>query len=148
MKHPVQPIVLDEKGTPRFKGNKIVEWLFNTGKLNLNDVSVLVHQGKLPLEDYVQLTQLLGYSTSGWGDLSTSPEELVEYADSVAAMTMNGERDKYIEQAKGLCRDIEGTSLEIGGDELHVEIDDDARLSPAHDACWVEAWIRIPKEAL
>jgi hypothetical protein len=89
-KHPMQPIVRDGEGVIRFKGNAIVNWLFETGKLNLNEVSALVRRGTFPEEDYVQLTQLLGYSVSGWGDLSTSPPEMVEEADRIAAEMSRG----------------------------------------------------------
>jgi len=84
-RHPMQPIERDGEGVPRFKKNHIIGWLFETGKLNLNEISVMVHRGMFPQEDYVQLTQLLGYSTSGWGDLSTSPPDMVEEADRIAA---------------------------------------------------------------
>ena len=34
--HPVQPLALDENGVLRFKRNHIIDFLFNSGKLNLN----------------------------------------------------------------------------------------------------------------
>lgn len=84
IKHPQQPIGLAEDGVIRFKGNSIIEDLFASGALDLNKIRVRVHTGDLPKEDYVQLTQLLGYSVSGWGNLSTSPTEMVEAADKEA----------------------------------------------------------------
>lgn len=90
--HPTQPLEVDDKGVVRFKGNKIIKFLFDTGKLDLNEISAMVRAGMLPEEDYVQITQLLGYSVSGWGDLSTSPPDLVEEADLLAeGMGRNGE---------------------------------------------------------
>lgn len=148
VKQPMQPIELDEKGTPRFKGNGVIKYLFQTGKLNLNDLSVLLGQGAFSQEDYSQITQLLGYSVSGWGDLSTSPEHLVRAADAEAHLLTSGKREKYIEQARGLCRDIGGSSLEMSGDDVSIEVDDDARMSLAGEGCWVQGWIWIPEEAI
>ena len=148
MKQPSQPIVLDEKGTPRFQSNEIIKFLFNTGQLDLNKLTMMVKQGAFPLEDYAQITQLLGYSVSGWGDLSTSPPNDVGAADAEAAMIVNGDKQRYLEEAQGLCRDVCSTSLEIGGAGVEMQVDDDARIAPADDACWVQAWLRIPKEVI
>jgi hypothetical protein len=86
LKHPMQPIGWDETGKViRFKANKIVRMLLDTHKLNLNDLAVMDAQGQFNDDDYTQLMQLIGYSVSGYGDLSTSPEEIVEKADEIAA---------------------------------------------------------------
>ncbi len=91
LKHPQQPIGTAEDGVVRFKGNSIIEDLFRTRALDLNKISVRVQRGDFPKEDYVQLTQLLGYSVSGWGDLSTSPPEMVTAADKEAERIRSGE---------------------------------------------------------
>tara|TARA_R100001594_G_scaffold80611_1_gene115180 strand:- start:634 stop:987 length:354 start_codon:yes stop_codon:yes gene_type:complete len=83
--HPQQPIGLSSTGTIRFKKNNIIDWLFNSGKLDLNRICVMVQRGTFPKEDYVQLTQLLGYSVSGWCGLSTTPPDLAAQADARAA---------------------------------------------------------------
>lgn len=88
--HPEQPIGLADDGVIRFKGNSIIEDLFDSGALDLNEISRRVHRGDFPEEDYVQLTQLLGYSVSGWGDLSTSPPEMVAAADREAERIRSG----------------------------------------------------------
>ncbi len=100
MNHPMQPIVLED-GVPRFKSNSIIRWLFETGRLDLNEVSRMMRDGAFPVEDYVQITQLLGYSISGWGDLSTSPPELVEEADRQAAELIRANAELKVEQEKG-----------------------------------------------
>lgn len=92
--HPMQPIGLDELGTPRFKENKIVSLLLHNGKFDLNALSMLVHKGMASKEDYTHLMQLIGYSVSGYGDLSTSPPELVEKADRIA--------DRVVKEAEGV----------------------------------------------
>jgi hypothetical protein len=75
--HPQQPIERDAQGVPRFKANKIIDWLFETGKLDLNEVAV---QG-FPAEDRMQLAQLLGYSVGGYANLSYASAESVLAAD-------------------------------------------------------------------
>ena len=76
LKHPMQPIGWDETGeVVRFKKNKIVDMLLITGKFDLNDIATMNAGGMFNKDDYDQLMQLVGYSVSGYGELSTSPEE-------------------------------------------------------------------------
>lgn len=65
-KHPVQPLVRDDRGITRFKENKIVRYLLDNGPFTMNDIALL----GAPREDHVQFAQLIGYSLSGFGDLS------------------------------------------------------------------------------
>jgi len=88
--HPEQPIGMASDGVIRFKGNSIIEDLFDSGALDLNEIGRRVRRGDFPEDDYVQLTQLLGYSVSGWGDLSTSPPEMVAAADKEAERIRSG----------------------------------------------------------
>lgn len=81
LKHPRQPIGLSEHGTIRFKPNKIIDWLFETGRADLNKIVTM----GFPVEDMVQFWQLLGYSVSGFGDLSFVPEEEIKACDEEAA---------------------------------------------------------------
>jgi len=71
-KHPVQPLVIDPDGIVRFKPNKIVRFLLDAGPFDLNKLALMPWDD----EDHVQLAQLIGYSLSGFGELSyVSPEE-------------------------------------------------------------------------
>ena len=79
--HPRQPIELDPVGVPRFKGNAIVERLSREGSISLNDIAMW----DVPIADREQFWQLLGYSVSGYGDLSFVRPETVEWADDEAA---------------------------------------------------------------
>lgn len=68
MKHPIQPI---EKtgGVARFKENKIVSYLLEVGQRNgagLNEIAGM----PFSQEDRVQFAQLIGYSLSGYSELS------------------------------------------------------------------------------
>lgn len=69
-KQPIQPIDWDGNGVIRFKPNAIVEWMLERGrrgeKFDLNTIAI---QG-FSQEDEEQLAQLIGYSVSGFADLS------------------------------------------------------------------------------
>lgn len=77
MKHPMQPIVLDQQGVARFKENKIVRYLLEHGGIDMNQLARL----DFPREDQSQFAQLIGYSVSGFGDLSYAQQDEVAAAD-------------------------------------------------------------------
>lgn len=86
-KHPMQPIALDTHGVARFVRNKIVEHLVDTYAFgrSLNEICRKFDVHGADREDYEQLTMLIGYSVSGFGDLSTSSEDRVALAEDIAA---------------------------------------------------------------
>jgi len=66
-KHPIQPLVKDKNGILRFKENAIVRHLLDTHpNCNLNDLACMDFTN----DDRRQFAQLIGYSLSGYGDLS------------------------------------------------------------------------------
>ncbi len=65
-KHPMQKIVFDTRGVARFQTNAIVEYLLDKGGMDLNDIA----RQDFDREDRAQFAQLIGYSVSGYGDLS------------------------------------------------------------------------------
>jgi hypothetical protein len=73
MKHPLQPIEMTN-GTPRFKRNAIVDFLVM--KFGLNKLAAMDFSN----EDWEQLTQLIGYSLSGFSELSYVTDEAYETA--------------------------------------------------------------------
>jgi hypothetical protein len=83
--HPDQPIYIPSDTTddrrPRFRANKIVEFLLRAGPFDLNQLSMMPWDP----EDYTHLMQLIGYSVDGYGELSTSPSDRVKRADAIAA---------------------------------------------------------------
>lgn len=82
-KHPSQPLYKDSQGVIRFKQNKIVEYLKNESQLRgmgLNHLVII----DFPKEDWDQFYQLIGYSVSGYGELSMVSEEAKDEADKVA----------------------------------------------------------------
>lgn len=64
---PMQPIVM-VNGVARFKENVLVRYLLDHGGIDLNRLALV----KCSREDRAQLAQLIGYSVSGYGDLSYS----------------------------------------------------------------------------
>lgn len=76
-KHPMQPLIKDKEGVIRFKKNAIIDWMFQSGKLDLNEIAVLPFSD----EDRTQLAQLLGYSICGFSDLSYVSDDDFEAAE-------------------------------------------------------------------
>lgn len=83
--HPMQPIVLDGRGTARFKANAIVEHLLLNGKIDLNGLALM----DFPDEDRMQLAQLIGYSVDGFADLSYADPHVVAQADAAVAKLLS-----------------------------------------------------------
>lgn len=69
-KHPMQPVVMTKEKIVRFQENAIVRWMLDEatarGVFDLNTIA------RMPFDDAdrMQLAQLIGYSVSGYGDLS------------------------------------------------------------------------------
>lgn len=86
--HPMQPVGWDGRGVIRFKRNAIVDALLDEctarGGLDLNKIAIGVATGRFNVEDEIQLAQLIGYSVSGFGDLSYAPDEIIAAADAEA----------------------------------------------------------------
>jgi hypothetical protein len=82
-KHPMQPIELCGDGIVRFKPNRIVQFLVDWAQprgMSLNDLARLPFDN----EDRSQLAQLIGYSVSGFGELSYTDSDDVLAADLAA----------------------------------------------------------------
>ena len=81
-KHPMQPLVVDAHNVVRFKPNAIVLALLDSNTvLDLNKIATM----DFSVEDRNQLAQLIGYSVSGWGDLSYCNKRQRAGADRLAA---------------------------------------------------------------
>lgn len=83
-RHPAQPIEFDEHGVIRFRRNSIVRYLLDYATplgCGLNELATMDFSD----EDRMQLAQLIGYSVSGYGELSYASEETVAEADRIAA---------------------------------------------------------------
>ncbi len=63
-------------------------------KFDLNDIVLKCHTGEFQFEDLIQLDQLMGYSVSGFGDLSYVPEDEVAECDGIAASLVRDTKEK------------------------------------------------------
>ncbi|HCK7131196.1 hypothetical protein [Enterobacter hormaechei] len=82
-KLPMQPLVIDDHGTLRFKENPIVRALLDYATehgYGLNEIAL----EEFDAEDQMQLAQLIGYSLSGYGTLSYVTDESYERAAAAA----------------------------------------------------------------
>jgi hypothetical protein len=66
IKNPMQPVVVASDGAIRFKSNKVVEFVLANSRVDLNDIAI--HD--FSQDDREQFAQLIGYSVSGYGELS------------------------------------------------------------------------------
>ena len=89
----MQPIEYDEYNVIRFKRNKIVDYMLEAGRaagaFDLNSIASM----NFPKEDYEQLAQLIGYSVSGFGELSYASEETIAIADEIARKLYNERKE-------------------------------------------------------
>lgn len=76
---PIQPIVTDEHGVERFQGNSIVRHLLDMCPDDLNDLARL----DFPQADWEQFAQLIGYSVSGFKELSYVTDDTCEVVDQM-----------------------------------------------------------------
>ena len=82
---PMQPIACAKDGVIRFVPNRIIEDLFSVGLLDLNKIAVAAARGTYSAAEQMQVAQLIGYTVSGFGDLSYADRDVVRRADRKAA---------------------------------------------------------------
>lgn len=78
-KQPMQPIEYVGE-VIRFRSNAIIDRLFREGIIDLNQIALW----QVPLADKEQFWQMLGYSVSGFGDLSFVRAKTIRKADRIA----------------------------------------------------------------
>lgn len=105
-KHPIQPISKDENGTLRFKRNAIVKFLLDNGGFDLNKLAVM----GFSREDREQFAQLIGYSLSGFSELSYVSDETYGTAEVMAEAVRTG---KDIEEWQARIETLENIIIEV-----------------------------------
>ena len=81
MVHPMQEVVPGyNRYGPRFRPNAIVEYLLDRGPFDMNSLGIY----GFPREDREQFAQLIGYSVSGFCELSYVSDEAAEAATKLA----------------------------------------------------------------
>ena len=89
MKHPRQPLIV-VKGVVRFKENPIVTYLLDAGPIDMNQLAMMSARGSVSWtrDDRAHFAQLIGYSASGYGDLSYVSRVEAGDVDRLAAELM------------------------------------------------------------
>lgn len=102
MMHPMQNIRVDFDGTIRFQENKIVTYLLEVASKNGCDMNKLAAMD-FPDEDRMQFAQLIGYSLSGYAELSYANEDSISKMDKKLnkllkklGLTMSAFRDQLM----------------------------------------------------
>lgn len=83
MKNPIQPLANDAQGTLRFKKNAIVDYLLEWSKkrgMGLNELAAM----DFTQDDREQFWQLIGYSLSGYSELSFVSDDTYKAAAAMA----------------------------------------------------------------
>lgn len=80
-RNPDQPLITDPQGTLRFKENRIVRYVLDNGGIDLNHIA----RQDFDQDDRQQFAQLIGYSLSGYSELSFVSDEAYERAAAQAA---------------------------------------------------------------
>ena len=103
LKNPIQPILVDDNGVQRFKKNAIVDYLLDNGGIDLNQIARLDFTD----DDRAQFAQLIGYSVSGFADLSYVSEETYNAAELMAdeGMTEDKARIRALEEILDKARE-------------------------------------------
>lgn len=81
-RHPIQPIIEDDHGVLRFKENRVVQYLLDNGGIDMNTLACI----DFPAEDREQFAQLIGYSLSGFSELSYVSNEVYSAATNMAEL--------------------------------------------------------------
>jgi hypothetical protein len=125
MRNPIQPVVVAEGGVVRFKKNLLVNALVEHGAktgLGLNQLAVRFSAPE-HADDRRQLAQLIGYSLSGFADLSYADDEtciaaeLMRQGKSEVQARIEALETK-LELVRGGMRDVVATLFEIHPDDL------------------------------
>ena len=112
MRHPMQPIGPDEFGKLRFKENQIVRMLLDRSrdglKTDLNDIACM----DFPQEDRQQFAQLIGYSLSGYSELSYVDDNSYLVAEEISRNACKDEKDIRIEILESRLSDLKNALRE------------------------------------
>ena len=92
-KLPMQPVYTDGAGVTRFRENGIVRWLLDWSTprgMGLNELARM----RFSDDERAQFAQLIGYSLSGYGELSYVSNEAFEAASAAEQALMKSKRRK------------------------------------------------------
>lgn len=118
---PIQPTYTDTHGTIRFRENHIVRYLLDHGGLDLHALALA-----LPNEqaDWEQFAQLIGYSLSGFGDLSYVRDETYAVAEALAMNPAIAETQARLDHQAALLAHARAQVKQLAALLFHVNEDD------------------------
>ena len=120
-KHPLQPLIIDKQGTVRFKANAIVRYILDLGTAKgCADMNMLA---MMPFsdEDRQQFAQLIGYSLSGYGELTSYvTDEAYEAAAKQAPFTEPNEEQEFHDRVWDILTShrIPAGTVDVVADEI------------------------------
>lgn len=91
----MQPVVM-LRNRPRFKANKIVEYLLDHGGLDMNRLAAVSSRANFTQADWEQFYQLIGYSIEGYHELSLVSDETALAASKAAREQLKIPDDQII----------------------------------------------------
>lgn len=118
-RHPIQPLERDASGVVRFKANAIVQHLLDAGPFDMNALARMDFTD----EDRAHFAQLIGYSLSGFSELSYVSDDTYAAAEAMArgAATEAEARIASLENTLAEIRD--GLRIAAAG-AFHIHPDD------------------------
>lgn len=102
---PNQPIHLDIHGVQRFTPNRMVQYLFDHGGLDMNDL--IKASLAWPDDERAHFAQLIGYSVDGWESLSYVSEARARSVETAVL-------DPAIAYSQGYLAGIEEAIKKLG----------------------------------
>lgn len=129
--HPTQPLGLNEHGTLRFKENAIVRFFLDAhsdahrvpGTSGTNGGLNCLHQHDFSIEDHIQFAQLIGYSLSGFGELSYVTNDAYGKAEKLAYHDVTDEQAELL-YLREQMKTIRATLKKIVPELFHIHPDD------------------------
>ena len=100
--HPMQPLAKDGRGVMRFRENALVRYLLDKGGIDMNHLAEVA----FPVEDREQFAQLIGYSLSGFAELSYVRDDTFAAAQALADNPSLTEEQARIQSLEQTLRDI------------------------------------------
>lgn len=119
VRQPMQPVITDPHGVLRFHGNAIVRHLLDHGGIDLNQLACI----DFPQEDREQFAQLIGYSLSGFGELSYVRNTTYEAAAAMADLELS-ELEARLKVATDTLEELRAKMREIVPLMFHIHPDD------------------------
>lgn len=105
MRNPIQPLAKDARGALRFKKNAIVDYLLEWATARGMGMNELARMD-FTQDDWQQFAQLIGYSLSGYGELSYVSDDTYNAAAAMAdeGLTEKDARIASLEQELFMVR--------------------------------------------